>query len=169
MKKESERPPISEGRPDVETLRKESITKRLYIVEKAHRCAVNADLWDPPASASLKFYENGPQMVVSIRGSLEWRAKWERYGQKQISASGRIYIEKKEYAHRGKKNIYIGGKRIFISGKKVYLCWNIHIGKKRMKKGIFVSGKKEYLYRGKRMFISGKKKMYIGVYREKES
>ncbi len=46
MKKESERPPISEGRPDVETPRKESITQRLYVVEKAHGCAVNADLWD---------------------------------------------------------------------------------------------------------------------------
>jgi hypothetical protein len=36
MKKESQRPPISEGRPVVETPRRESITKRLYMVEKAH-------------------------------------------------------------------------------------------------------------------------------------
>ena len=35
-----------EGHPNVETPRKELITKRLYMVEKAHRCALNADLWD---------------------------------------------------------------------------------------------------------------------------
>ncbi len=46
--KKNLRPPISEGRPNVETPQKESITKRLYMVEKARMCAVNADLCNPP-------------------------------------------------------------------------------------------------------------------------